>query len=139
MAVLSRSVYVLAIVDALIIGFITFLNFYSVTYSSIGAMTVTTIFVLVNMLILMLKGFYTVRQYTFKDIYLLFEGIFIATFLSGLFLIRGWNTFVLSILLTNLLFTFAGILIARIIFVIYKNNCNICSLYDCLYCFCSFV
>ena len=79
MAVLSRSIYVLAIVDAVIVGFITFMNFYSITYSSVGAMTIATIFVLVNMLILMLKGFYTVRQYTFKDIYLLFEGIFIAT------------------------------------------------------------
>ncbi len=121
MAVLSRSIYVLAIVDAIIVGFITFMNFYSITYSSVGAMTVATIFVLVNMLILMLKGFYTVRQYTFKDIYLLFEGIFIATFLSGLILIRGWNTFVLSVLLINLLFTFAGIMISRIIYIIYKT------------------
>ena len=121
MTVLSRSIYVLAIVDAIIIGFITYLNFYSITYSSIAAMMATTVFVIANMLILMIKGFYSVRQYSFKDIYLLFEGMFIATFLSGIFLIRGWNAYILSLLLTNLLFSFVGVLIARILYIIYKT------------------
>jgi hypothetical protein len=36
------------------------------------------------MLLLGMKGFYKVRKYGWKDIYLSFEGIFIGAFLAGI-------------------------------------------------------
>ena len=78
MAVLSRSVYVLAVIDALIIAFVSFLSFSYVSQTYEQLFIVVGLLLASIMILLSLKGFYKVRKYGWKDIYLLFEGIFLA-------------------------------------------------------------
>ena len=132
MTVLSRSVYVLAGIEALVITFISFLTyavvarsyvqlFADAARSYVQLFAVAAIFVLSIMLILGMKGFYKLRSYSWKDIYLLFEGIFIGSFVAGLI-----STFVINILPINIiLFDIAAIftlsLFVRALFLTYKK------------------
>ena len=68
MAVLSKSSYVLAVFDALIIAFISFCTFCFVAQTYAQLFAVVGLFLLSIMLILGMKGFYNVRKYCFKDI-----------------------------------------------------------------------
>ena len=85
MAILSRSVYVLALVDALILAGISFLNFFTIVSSWNQLFVITSIFILTTMFLLGMKGFYQVRQYALRDIYLLFESVFIASLYTSVF------------------------------------------------------
>ena len=121
MTVLSRSVYVLAFIDAMVIAFASLLCFSLVTTTYAALFGVTGLFLALIMLTLTLKGFYKVRSYGFKDIYLLFEGVFIASFIAGFLATPVIGGFAIYLILFNLLLIFAGILISRIIYVIYKS------------------
>ena len=120
MAVLSRSVYVLAVVDALIITFVSLLSFSYVSQTYGQLFTVVGLFLASIMIVLSLKGFYKVRKYGWKDIYLLFEGIFIGAFIAALLAIPVIGGLALYIVLIDILLFFVGILSARICFILYK-------------------
>ena len=121
MAVLSRSVYVLAAIDALFVAFITFLSFSFVAKTYANLFLVVLLFLLSIMVLLGMKGFYKVRKYGWKDIYLLFEGIFIGAFLAGLLAIPVIGGLALYLILIDILLFFGGILFTRICFILYKT------------------
>ncbi len=121
MAVLSRSVYVLAVIEFLIIAMATFIGYIPGGVNWMQAIVTCCIFAVVVLLILSLKGFYKVRKYTFKDIYFLFEGIFIAIFIAAaisVIVLKGFG--LINVLLTTIL-VFGGILVTRICYAIYKT------------------
>lgn len=120
MTVLSRSTYVLATVDALIIAFVTFVNYMFIVTSYTQIFGIIALFIAITMILMATKGFYHARKYGFKDFYKLFESIFIATFLCGLITIPVVKGFSLPIVLFNLIFVFIGITITRIIYLVYK-------------------
>ena len=121
MTALSRSVRVFSIIDALIISAISFLNFYVLSSSYSKLFAVMAIYVASIMLILGLKGFYTVRKYHLKDIYLLFEGIFIGSFLAALFSSPILGGLAVYLTLIELLLVFICFLTTRLVYVIYKT------------------
>ena len=121
MAVLSRSVYLLAAIDALFVAFITFLSFSFVAKTYANLFLVVLLFLLSIMVLLGMKGFYKVRKYGWKDIYLLFEGIFVGAFLAGLLAIPVIGGLALYLILIDILLFFGGILFTRICFILYKT------------------
>ena len=121
MAVLSKSSYVLAVFDALIIAFISFCTFCFVAQTYAQLFAVVGLFLLSIMLILGMKGFYNVRKYCFKDIYLLFEGVFIGSFLAGILAVPILGGLGIYLILLDLLLIFAGILVIRIFDNIYRR------------------
>ena len=119
MPVVSKSIFVLTVVDALIIMFAALYSFLSFVPLSI-LLYLTLWFLLITMLVLYIKGFYEVRSYKPRDIYLLFEGITIATVFAGIPLcISGFNIITVLLLVINAVLTFIGILFIRIIYLIY--------------------
>lgn len=112
MAVLSRSVYVLAVIDALIIAFIGIISYPII----VAGLLLVSILLLLGM-----KGFYKVRKYGWKDIYLLFEGIFIGTFLTGFLATPIIKEFALDIIIVDIIRCFIAILFTRICFILYKT------------------
>lgn len=121
MAVLSRSVYVVAFIEALIMAFAAFFS-YAIVFTSfpqlIGVICIHTI---VTILMLKLKGFYKVRKYSFRDIYFLFEGIFIASFLAGFISMPLLGGFGVVHVILDIIIVFVGILITRACYILYKT------------------
>ena len=121
MKVLSRSVYLLGIIDAIIIAFVAFLSF------SFLANTYTNLFIIVGFFLISIlsmlgmKGFYKLRQYGWKDIYLLFEGIFLGAFIATTLSIPILGGFAFYLVLIDILLIFVGILFVRICFLAYKK------------------
>jgi FlaA1/EpsC-like NDP-sugar epimerase len=121
MVVLSKSIYVLAFIEALIIAFSTIIGYIPISSTLLQVIIAICIFTLITVVILNLKGFYKIRQYSFKDIYFLFEGIFIAILLSGFIAKPILNGFgFVNVLLTTFLIYF-GIIATRICFLLYKK------------------
>ncbi len=121
MVVLSKSIYVLAFIEALIIAFSTIIGYVPISSTLLQVIIAICIFTLITVIILNLKGFYKIRQYSFKDIYFLFEGIFIAILLSGFIAKPILNGFgFVNVLLTTFLIYF-GIIATRICFLLYKK------------------
>ena len=121
MAVLSRSVYVLAFIDALIIATISFFSFALVAKTYIQLFSIVALFILFVMFLIGLKGFYKLRKYSFKDLYFLFEGIFIGSFLAGLASSFITKILPLDIILIDIAIFFVGIVLTRFCYLIYKK------------------
>jgi len=124
MAVLSRSIYVFAAVDtALIALFSAFcaLHAYPYVNNLLQLILVAVLFVAIIMMTLYLKGFYSVRKYCLKDIYLLFEGVFISSFIAGIVCVPIIHMLFINLLLLDIVLVFAGILISRLLFLSYKG------------------
>lgn len=121
MAVLSRSVYVLSIIDALVIACVSFIGFSFVAHTYAQLFTVVGLFLFSVLFLLGMKGFYKIRKYGWKDIYLLFEGILVGSFLGAILATPILKDFVIGIVLINILLIFSGILFARICFILYKK------------------
>ena len=121
MSALSKSVYVFAFLDAFITAFIAYLSFAIISPSVNSLLAIMFIFVMVVFIMLNAKGFYQPRQYGFKDIYRLFEGIFIAGFLTGIFIIPILKGFAAVLILYDIILIFACSLILRTIYAIYKR------------------
>ena len=120
MAILSRSVYVLAVIEALIIAFAAIFSYAGAYKNLLQLIIVPCIFVVTVMTILNMKGFYSARRYSFKDLYFLFEGIFISAFLAGALSIPFLGGFGAGNVLIVIAVTFVGILIARLTYIVYK-------------------
>jgi len=121
MAVLSRSIYVLAVIDAIIVALASIMSFVVAVSTLEQLLGIVIVFVATTTLILNMKGFYQVRKYNFKDIYLLFEGIFIASFLAAFISVIFIHGFALALVLFNILISFIGILAVRLIYITYKT------------------
>ena len=119
MPVISKSVYVLAIIDAFIIMVAVLYSFISFVPISILLYLILW-FLLITMLVLYIKGFYEIRRYRPRDIYLLFEGITIATVFAGIPLcLSGFNIITVLLLVINAVITFVGILVTRAVYIAY--------------------
>lgn len=121
MAVLSRSIYVSAIVDAFIIAFFTLIIFSIVAQTPLALLMTTAVFILSIIIALGLKGFYRVRRYSLKDIYRLFEGIFVASFVASMLSIPILGGFAIYLTLFNVLLIFGATLIAKCCYTIYQK------------------
>lgn len=121
MAALSKSVYVFAVIDALLTAFISTVLFAYVAQTPKNLWITVGFFVITMLLILSAKGFYKVRSYGWKDIYKLFEGVFIATFLAGIISIPVLGGLAFYIILYIIGFVFIGSLTARLVYLLYKR------------------
>jgi len=118
---LSRSVYVFAILDTLILAFVAFINISTVVRSVYHLLILAAIFVFVSILVLALKGFYKERKYGLKDIYLLFEGLLIASFIGSLLAFPMVRNFALAFGMFNLVLGFGGIFVSRLVYLLTRN------------------
>ena len=120
MAVLSRSIYVLAVVEALVIAFATIYSYAPVFSTLLQILSVVTVFVATIMITLGMKGFYRARKYSLKDFYFLFEGIFIASFIAGFLSIPILGGFGAAHVIVAIILMFVGIVTSRLVYVCYK-------------------
>ena len=83
MTVTSKSVNMLAVTDALIVAVASMLCFMLTNTTTVCRLVSIAIFIVIVMLTLNLKGFYRTKKFRFKEIYLLFEGLIIASLVAG--------------------------------------------------------
>jgi len=121
MAVLSRAIYVLAVVDALIITLVNFISFVWVAGTYLQLFLIIALFLLSIMLTLGMKGFYRIREYHWSDLYFFFEGIFIGSFIAGLLTIPIIKGLDIYMLLINIVITYTIMMISRTFFLLYKR------------------
>lgn len=121
MSVISKSTYVFAFIDAFITAFVAYLSFAVISPSVRSLLAVMFIFAAVVLIILNSKGFYQLRQYGFKDIYRLFEGIFIACFLAGVIIIPIIKGFAAVLILYDIALIFIVSLVSRAVYALYKK------------------
>lgn len=122
MPVISRSVCVLAIIDALLISFAALYTFVSfVPYSTL--LYITLWFLIVTMFVLYTKQFYELRQYRLKDIYFLFEAVTIANVIAGipLCILAGFNIVTILLVIINAACVFGTLLLVRTIYTIHAK------------------
>ena len=121
MTVLSRSVYVLGIIDALVAAFVGLVCFGFVAQTYLSLLIVTMVFVMFTLMMLNIKGFYKIRTYSIKDIYTLFEGILIAAFLTVIILVRPLEAITLYLVIVNAVSVYVGCLVVRLVYLLYKR------------------
>lgn len=121
MIVLSKSVYVFTIVDAIIVALTSFICMSPTVTTGAQLLLVSALFLTITSMVLRLKGFYRPRKYQLRDMYLLFEGVFIASFLAAILSILITHVFAFAFVLLNIFIAFAGILLTRLIYVVYKT------------------
>jgi exopolysaccharide biosynthesis polyprenyl glycosylphosphotransferase len=121
MSVLSKSVYIFAFIDAFITGFIAYISYAVLAPSVRSLIAIMFIFAAIVLIMLNARGFYQLRKFVWKDIYTLFEGIFIACFLSGVFIIPILKGFPALLVLYDIVLIYAISLVSRIVYVIYKK------------------
>ena len=123
MPVISKSIYTLAIVDALIIAFTTMFTFSSFVDSSFQLFNITALIFIVLLIIMYFKGFYNVKHDSIKNIYFLFEALAVTTVIAAIPLVlSGYNMITLILLGINACEIFALILIWRFGFYLYTKN-----------------
>lgn len=121
MPVISRSVYVLAIVDALVIMLTTMFT-YAGYVGGYGLLAITLLTLAVFLFIFYSKGFYSIRGYGIKDVYLLFEGVAVSTaLLAILLLLLGANIALFILLVINSIGIFAFIFGFKLLFQLHAK------------------
>jgi len=121
MTVLSRSVYVLAFIEALIVAISAIMCYVPIPTTLFKIISTICVFMITTITILNLKGFYKIRKYSFKDIYFLFEGVFIATLIAGFILkpiLGGFSIF--NVILTAIT-VYVASFVVRSGFLLYKR------------------
>ena len=121
MTILSKSIYFMAFIEVLLVAFSTIISYIPVSSNLLQIILAIFVFTISMILVLNLKGFYKIRKYSFKDLYFLFEGVFIATLIAGILckpILGGFG--VLNILLDTFLIYF-GILFVRVFFILYNK------------------
>ena len=121
MAVLSRSVYIIAFIDALIASFIGFISLGMVAQTYMGLLIQTIVFAFLVLFVLNIKGFYQIRKYSLRDIFSLFEAILIAVILAVVIFVRPLSGTTLYPVLANTVLIFTGCISTRIIYLLYKR------------------
>ena len=119
----SKSIYIVAIVDALIIAFTTMLTLVGFTDSSFSLFIITSLFFFILLITMYFKGFYQAGAMGLKDIYRLFEAVSVAAVITAIPLIAGgYNIIAFILLAINACGVFALILVWRIVFYLYSMN-----------------
>ena len=116
MTAFSKSVYKIVFFDALIITISAMLCFSFVAQSYTQLFGIIAIFLLFIFLVLAKKGIYSQTSFfTIKEAYKLLEGVFMASFLAGIFTIPIVDGYAVRLILLNILFVFFGTLFVRLI------------------------
>ena len=122
MPVISKSTYIFAVVDALLIAFSTMSIFALPANSAIQLFTITFCFLAVMILIMFFKGLYSVTESPAQCISSLFESAAnTAIIMSIAFLILKFNPVTYFLLVINAISVFALILIWRIIVCLFSK------------------
>lgn len=124
MKVISKSRYVLMIIDALIFALATVFtaNRYQIPKEIV--ILTTVLFVFLGIYILFMKGFYKLQKYEMelKDAYLLLEGVVLAAvipFVTVLFFDFGWTSY--KFFLEDIALSYVLILVWRCIFYFHRK------------------
>ena len=120
MTAISKSTKIFPIIDALVIAFISFCSFFYIAPVD-KRIILTLFFVSITLIILAIKGFYKQKKYSFKDIYFLFEGIFVSTIIVAVSCIPIIGGVPLALLLIDLVIIYTLLLTTRIIYSLYKK------------------
>lgn len=115
MPAISKSVYILSIIDAFIIALAAMYTFISFIPHTI-LLYIALWFLVVTMLVLNLKGLYKIKTYRPKNLYMLFEGVTISTVIAGIpICLINFNILTVLLLIINAVCVFSGILFIRIV------------------------
>lgn len=121
MPAISKSVYILSIIDAFIIALAAMYTFISFIPHTI-LLYVALWFLVVTMLVLNLKGLYKIKTYRPKNLYMLFEGVTISTVIAGIpICLINFNILTVLLLIINAVCVFSGILFIRIVQLTYTK------------------
>ena len=121
MPAISKSVYILSIIDAFIIALAAMYTFISFIPHTI-LLYVALWFLVVTMLVLNLKGLYKIKTYRPKNLYMLFEGVTICTVIAGIpICLINFNILTVLLLIINAVCVFSGILFIRIVQLTYTK------------------
>ncbi len=121
MPAISKSVYILSIIDAFIIALAAMYTFISFIPHTI-LLYIVLWFLVVTMLVLNLKGLYKIKTYRPKNLYMLFEGVTISTVIAGIpICLINFNILTVLLLIINAVCVFSGILFIRIVQLTYTK------------------
>lgn len=121
MPAISKSVYILSIIDAFIIALAAMYTFISFIPHTIF-LYIALWFLVVTMLVLNLKGLYKIKTYRPKNLYMLFEGVTISTVIAGIpICLINFNILTVLLLIINAVCVFSGILFIRIVQLTYTK------------------
>ena len=121
MPAISKSVYILSIIDAFIIALAAMYTFISFIPHTI-LLYIALWFLVVTMLVLNLKGLYKIKTYRQKNLYMLFEGVTISTVIAGIpICLINFNILTVLLLIINAVCVFSGILFIRIVQLTYTK------------------
>ena len=120
MAVLSRSIYVLATIDALVAALASCIC-YALVVPIPKLFIIPVFFAVCILFAFSIKGFYSLRKYTFKDIYLLLEAIFVASLFAGIFTTIITKHLYVDLIVMTICMTYIPVLITRSIYLIHKK------------------
>ena len=121
MPAISKSVYILSIIDAFIIALAAMYTFISFIPHTI-LLYIALWFLVVTMLVLNLKGLYKIKTYRPKNLYMLFEGVTISTVIAGITIcLINFNILTVLLLIINAVCVFSGILFIRIVQLTYTK------------------
>lgn len=124
MKVISKSIYSLMFVDAFIFAFTTFFLASNSSISGKYIILTTILFTFCGIYVLFLKGFYKIRKYEFNllDMYLLLEGIVLASVIPCVFLlIMNFNWLSFKFCLKDVIFIYILIFIWRSLFYYHRK------------------
>ena len=120
MAVLSRSIYVFAFLDAIFVALSTLICFMGIATRFPQWFGIAAIFTFVILFVLAIKGFYRIRKYGFKDLYTLLEGVLIGSFIATILTIPLLNGIATYLTLYNVLIIYVGLVFSRLVYLTYK-------------------
>lgn len=121
MPAISKSVYILSIIDAFIIALAAMYTFISFIPHTI-LLYIALWFLVVTMLVLNLKGLYKIKTYRPQNLYMLFEGVTISTVIAGIpICLINFNILTVLLLIINAVCVFSGILFIRIVQLTYTK------------------
>ena len=121
MAVLSRSIYVFAFLDAIFVALSTLICFMGIATRFPQWFGIAAIFTFVILFVLAIKGFYRIRKYGFKDLYTLLEGVLIGSFIATILTIPLLNGIATYLTLYNVLIIYVGLVFSRLVYLTYKK------------------
>ena len=121
MAVLSRSIYVFAFLDAIFVALSTLICFMGIATRFPQWFGIAAIFTFVILFVLAIKGFYRIRKYGFKDLYTLLEGVLIGSFIATILTIPLLNGIATYLTLYNILIIYVGLVFSRLVYLTYKK------------------
>ena len=124
MKIISKSIYILMIVDAFIFALSTFFLASNSNIPGKYIILTTVLFTFLGIYVLFMRGFYKLRKYEFhlKDMYLLLEGIVLAAVIPCIFLLFfDFNSLAFKFFLKDVFLVYILIYIWRRLFYYHRK------------------